>query len=130
MSRRLAMATGIAVIVAATLAAAAPAGKNGPIAVVTTMADSQNLFPLRVGSDTAGPYLDTAKALNSEIGRYATGTDWMMTTYYGVRIRRRTGRFSLIWASRHHSITRHLPSRRDICRHISLPSVGWSTLTC
>ena len=51
MSRRLAMATGIAVIVAATLAAAAPAGKNGPIAVVTTMADPQNLFPLRVGSE-------------------------------------------------------------------------------
>ena len=74
-----------AVILAVTLEAAPPAGKNAPIPVTVMLADSQNGFPLRVGSDTQGPYLDTSKALNAEIHRYSDGTDWMLTTYYGIR---------------------------------------------
>lgn len=64
---------------------AAPGGKTGPIPVITMLADSQNDYPLRVGSDTEGAYFDTTKTIESEIQRYSTGSDWMLKTYYGVR---------------------------------------------
>lgn len=60
----------------------------GRVPVTTTIADSQDGAALRVGSDTEGAYVTTyvrkQVALDSSIVRYQTGTDWMLTTYYGL----------------------------------------------
>ena len=63
-----------------TLTGAPPAS----VPVTVTIVESANSYPLRVQSDLQGAYVQT-KQLVSRIETYSTGTDWMLTTYTGVK---------------------------------------------
>ena len=78
----------VAAAISAVFTDLSAAGKTSKVLVTTTIADSQNGSSLRVGSDTQGAYITTfnrkQEAVSSSINRYLDGTDWMMTTYYGI----------------------------------------------
>ena len=63
-------------------------GKPSRVLVTTTIANSQNGSSLRVGSDLQGAYVTTynkkQEAVSTSIDRFQEGTDWMLTTYYGI----------------------------------------------
>jgi len=66
------------------------AGKPGRVLVTTTIANTLNGSSLRVGSDLQGAYVTTynkkQEAVSTSIDRFAEGTDWMLTTYYGINL--------------------------------------------
>ena len=51
------------------------------IPVTVTLADTQGFYPLRVQSDTAGAYINSA-TVGSVITTDKSGSDWQLTTYY------------------------------------------------
>ena len=82
MAAKLMMRTTVVVVLATGLVVAAPASKPTHTPVTVTIADTQNGYPLRVGSDTQGAYVEIRRTTTSAIERYSTGTDWMLNTYY------------------------------------------------
>jgi hypothetical protein len=79
-------APALVLVLVITVVGAAGAGKNTHTPVTVTIADMQNGYPLRVGSDMHGAYVEIDRKITSAIERYATGTDWMLTTYSGTRL--------------------------------------------
>jgi hypothetical protein len=85
MAAKLMMRATVVLVLATGLAGAAPANKPTHTPVTVTIADTRNGYPLRVGSDTQGAYVEVRRTITSAIERYANGTDWTLTTYSGVQ---------------------------------------------